>query len=95
MLHFSIRSVQSNATFVLMSTKPREQPDGSSWIFLDLDKLMTHFSILSTTNSPSPHHISLFSGGNVAHQNGANSLGNLYNNPIATEAQYMQQQGPN
>ena len=54
-----------------------------------------HFSIMSTTNSPSPHHISLFSGGNVALQNGANSMGNLYNNPIATEAQYMQQQGPN
>ena len=50
-------------------------------------------SLLSSTNSPSPHHhISLFSGGNVAlQQNG--SVGNLYNNPIsAAEAQYMQQQ---
>ena len=56
---------------------------------------MSNFRILSTTNSPSPHHISLFSGGNVALQNGASSVGNLYNNPIAAEAQYMQQQGHN
>ena len=53
-------------------------------------QIRSNFRILSTTNSPSPHHISLFSGGNVALQNGANSMGNLYNNPIATEAQYMQ-----
>lgn len=52
-----------------------------------------NFSILSTANSPSPHHISLFAGGgNVALQNGASSVGNLYNNPIAAEAPYMQQQ---